>query len=101
MQRISEDELRKMIVAAEAKRLKTGLALRLDGTGLRKSREASEKMMSQWLRDSGLDLDKLRALHNQRSAELESLVARRQKEALRLAARQKKKLHAELAAQSK
>jgi hypothetical protein len=101
MQRISEVELRKMIVGAEAKRLKTGLSLRLDGTRLRKSREASEKMMSQWLRDSGLDPEKLRALHEQRSAEWESLVARRKKEALRLAARQKKKLHAELAAQSK
>jgi hypothetical protein len=51
------------------------------------------------MRDSGLDLDKLHALHAQRDTELQRLVARHKKEVLRLAAQRKNKLA--IAAQGK
>lgn len=99
MKKISINDLRKTIKAAEAERLKIRAPFRPQGPKLEKTRKAAEAMISRWMRDSGLDLDKLQALNKQRDAELQRLVARNKKEALRLVAQRKNKLA--IAAQGK
>ena len=103
MKKISMAALKKAIVAVEAERLKQPVALRLDRaqySNLQKTRRASEKMLSGFLREAGLDLKKFQALQEQRSAELERVVARQKTDALRRASRQKDTLHSSIVAQS-
>jgi hypothetical protein len=92
MKKISVSELKKTILAAEAERLKIRLPFRPEGAKLDRTRKVAGTMMSRWMKDSGLDLDKLQALHEQRDTELQRLAARNKKEALRLVARRKNKL---------
>jgi hypothetical protein len=91
MKRISVNELKKTIKAAEAERLKIGLPFRPEGAKLQRNRRAAETMMSRWMRDSGLDLEKLQAAHEQSDAELQRLAATHKTETLRLVARRKNK----------
>ena len=99
MKKISVSELKKTILAAEAERLKIRLPFRAGGAKLDRTRKAAETMTSRWMKDSGLDLDKLRALHEQRDTELQRLADSHKKEALRLVGRRKNKLG--IAAQGK
>jgi hypothetical protein len=99
MKKISVSELKKTILAAEAERLKIRLPFRPEGAKLDRTRKAAERMTSRWMKGSGLDLDKLQALHEQRDTELQRLAATHKKEGLRLVARRKNKL--EITAQGK
>jgi hypothetical protein len=104
MKKISTAELKKAILALEAERLKHPAAFRPDRAQratLQKSHRASEKMVSGFLKEAGLDLKKFQALQEQRSVELERMVAKHKAEALRLASQRKDTLQSSIAAQSK
>lgn len=104
MKKLSAAELKKAILAVEAERSKYPAEFRPDRAqraSLRKSRQASEKMVSGFLKQAGLDLGKLRTLREQRSAELERMVAQHKKQALRLASQRKDTLYSSVAARSK
>jgi len=90
MTKISLNNLRKAIKTAEANRLKLQLPFRPKSPKLDKSRKAAESAISNWMTASGLDLNRLQTMHEQRDAELLRLAAAHKKEALRLAAQQKK-----------
>jgi hypothetical protein len=99
MKKISAAELKKAILAVEAERLKHAASFRPDRAQratLQKSRRASEKIVSGFLKEAGLDLKKFQALQEQRSAELERMVAQHKKEALRLAAHRKQTLYSSI-----
>ena len=103
MKKISKAELKKAILAVEAERLKHPATFRPDRAQralLQKGRKASEKMVSAFLRKAGLDMKQFRALQQQRSVELERMVAKHKAEALRRAAQQKDTLYSSIAAQS-
>jgi hypothetical protein len=104
MKRISTAELKKAIVAVEAARSKHPAKFRADRAQratLQKSRQASDKMVSGFLKEAGLDLKKFQALQEQRSVELERMVAQHKADALRLAKQRKDTIHSSIAAQSK
>lgn len=104
MKRISTAELKKAIVAVEAERSKHPAKFRADRgqrAALQKSRQTSDKMVSGFLKEAGLDLKKFQALQEQRSVELERMVAQHKADALRLAKQQKDTIHSSIAAQSK
>src|SRR6185503_14176701 len=104
MKKISTAELKKAILAVEAERAKHPAAFRPDRAQratLQKSRQASDKMTSGFLKEAGLDLKKFQALQEQRSVELERMVAQHKTDALRLAKQRKGTLHSSIAAQSK
>ena len=104
MKKISTAELKKAILAVEAERLKHPATFRPDRAQcatLRKSRRESEKMVSGFVKEAGLDLKKFRALQEKRGAELERMVAKHKAEAVRLASRRKDTLYSSIAAQSK
>ena len=102
MNKISMATLKKAIMAVEAERAKQPVALRPDSAQrsiLDKNRRASEKMVAGFLTQAGLK--KFQALQEQRSAEMERIVAKQKTDALRRASRQKDTLHSSIAAQSK
>jgi hypothetical protein len=104
MKKISTAELKKAILAVEAERLKHPAPFRPDRAQratLQKSRQASDKMVSGFLKEAGLDLKKFQALQEQRSAELERMVAQHKADALRLASQRKGTRFSSIAAQSK
>ena len=104
MMKISKAELKKAILAVEAARLQHPAMFRPDRAQratLQKSRRASEKMVSGFLREAGLDLRKFQAQQEQRSVELERMVAKHKTEALRRASQQKDTLHSSIVEQSK
>ncbi len=104
MKKISTAELKKAILAVEAERLKHPAAFRPDRAqraALQKSRRASEKMVSGFLKEAGLDLKKFQAMQEKRSAELERMVARHKAETLRLASQRRDTLYSSITAQSK
>jgi hypothetical protein len=104
MKKISTAELKKAILAVEAERLKHPAAFRPDRAQratLQKSRKASDKMASGFLKDAGLDLKQFQALQEQRGAELERMVAQHKADALRLASQRKGTRFSSIAAQSK
>jgi hypothetical protein len=79
MKTISETALKKAIIAAEAERAKHPVALRPDRAELarmRKARQASEKMVGEFVAQAGLDMKQLRAVQEQRNAEIDRLVQR-------------------------
>jgi hypothetical protein len=102
MSKISTAELKKAIFAVEAERSKHPVAFRPDRAQratLQKSRKVSDKMVSGLLKEAGLDLRKFQALQEQRSLELERMVAKHKTEALRFARQRKGALHSSVAAQ--
>jgi len=104
MKTISTAELKKAILAVEAERLKHPAPFRPDRAQratLQKSRRASDKMVTGFLKEAGLDLKKFQALQEQRSVELERMVAKQKTDALRHAAQRKGTLYSSVAAQSK
>ena len=104
MKKISTAELKKAILAVEAERAKHPARFRPDRAQratLNKRRQASDKMASGFLKEAGLDLKKFQALQEQRSVELERMVAQHKTDALRLAKQRKDTLHSSIAAQSK
>jgi hypothetical protein len=104
MKKISTAELKKAILAVEAERLKHPAAFRPDRAQratLQKTRQASEKMVSGFLRKAGLDLRQFQAPQEKRGAELQRMVAQHKADALRLAAQRKNTLYSSIAGQSK
>jgi hypothetical protein len=104
MKKISEAALKKAILAVEAERLKNPPAFRPDHAQqatLQKSRRALDKMVSGFLSDAGLDIRKFQALQEQRSVELERMVAKHKADALRRASRQKDTLQSRVLEQTK
>ena len=104
MKTISTAELKKAILAVEAERSKHPAAFRPDRAqraALQKSRRESDKMVSAFLKEGGLDLGKFQALQKRRSAEQERMVARHKADALRLASQRKAAVHSSVAAQGK
>jgi hypothetical protein len=103
MTKISEAALKKAILAVEAERSKNPPAFRPDRTqraALQKGRRKSEQMASAFLREAGLDLKKFQVLQEQRSVQLERMVAQHKTEAVRRAAKQKGTLHSSITAQA-
>ena len=103
MRKISEAALKKGILAVEAERLKNPPAFRpnrLQRAALEKGHRESEEMVSAFLREAGLDLRKFQALQEQRSAELERMVAQHKADAVRRAANQKHTLQSSITAQA-
>lgn len=89
MKATSTAELKKAILAVEAERLKHPAAFRPDRAqraALQKSRRESDKMVSAFLKESGLDLKKFEALQKRRGAEQERMADKHKAAALRLAA---------------
>jgi hypothetical protein len=104
MKKISTAELKKAILAVEAERAKHPAKFRADRAQratLQKQRQASEKMVSGFLKEAGLDLKKFQATQEQRSVELERMVAKHKADALRLASQRKGTLYSSIDAQSK
>jgi hypothetical protein len=104
MKRISTAELKKSILALEAERAKHPAPFRPDRAQratLQKSRQASDKMVSGFLKEAGLDMKKFQKLQEQRSTELERMVAQHKVDALRLAKQRKGTRFSSIAAQSK
>jgi hypothetical protein len=104
MKKISTAELKKAILAVEAERSKYPPKFRPDRAQratLQKGHRASEKMMTGFLKEAGLDLKKFQVMQEQRNAELERMVAKHKSEALRLASKRKDTLYSSIAAQSK
>ena len=100
--KISPAAIKKAILAVETERMKHPAAFRADRAQralLQKSRRESEKMLSGFLREAGLDLKKLQAQQQRRGAELERMVAKQKADAVRLAAQRKDPLHSSVAAQ--
>jgi hypothetical protein len=103
MRKFSEAALKKAILAHETERLKHGSAFgagRSELGALRKNRQAAEKLLSQFLRNAGLDLNGLRELNEQRSAETSRLVERNKTDTIKLASQRKGASYSELAARS-
>ncbi len=104
MRTISNAALKKAIIAVEAERAKQPAALmpgRAELSGLRKSRQASDKVVAGLMKKAGLDPKALQALQEERSGALERLVAKQKSDALRRVARQKDTLHSSIVVQSK
>lgn len=104
MKKIPKAEIKKAILAVEAERLKHPVVFRPDYAKyptLRSSRRASEKMVSEFLREAGLDTKKFEALQRQRSGELQRIVDKHKTDALQRASRQKDTLHSSILAQSR
>src|SRR5262245_39297580 len=104
MKKISEASLKKAILAEEAEGLKNPPTFRPDRAQratLQKSRRALDKMVSGFLRDAGLDIKKFQALQEERSVELERMVAKHKADALRRASRQKDTLQSSIVEQTK
>jgi hypothetical protein len=103
MKRFSKAELKKAILAVEAERLKHPIAFRpspAQERRLQRNRDASERMVSEFLKGAGFDLEKFQALQDQRATELERMVAKDKEAALRRASRQKDTLHSSILKQS-
>jgi len=103
MKKISKTELKKAILAVEAERSKHPVAFRPDPAqhpGLHKSRQASENMLSGFLREAGLDVEKFQARQEQHRMQLERAVGKHKADALRRASRQKDTLHSSILEQS-
>ncbi|WP_447984063.1 hypothetical protein [Nitrospira sp. Nam74] len=104
MKKISKADIKKAILAVEAERLKQPVVSRPDYAKYPKlvsSRRASERMVSEFLRNGGLDTKKFEALQVQRSAELQRIVGKHKADALQRASRQKDTLHSSILEQSK
>ena len=104
MKKISTAELKKAILAVEAERLKHPATFRPDRAqraALQKSRKASEKIVSGFLKKAGLDKKNFQALQEQRGVKLERMIAKHKTDALRLASRQKDTLFSSIATRSK
>jgi len=104
MKEISTAELKKAILAVEAERAKHPAPFRPDRAqraALKKNSQASDKMVSAFLKEAGLDLKKFQALQEQRGAELERMVAQHKADALKLASQRKGTRFSSIAAQSK
>lgn len=104
MKNISTAELKKAILAAEAEQAKHPAPFRPDRAqraALKKKSQASDKMVSAFLKEAGLDLKKFQALQEQRGAELERMVAQHKADALKLASQRKGTRFSSIAAQSK
>jgi hypothetical protein len=104
VKKISEAALKKAILAVEAERSKHTGAFRPDRAQratLQKSRRGLDKIVSGFLREAGLDIEKLQALAEQRGVELERMVAKHKADALRGASRQKDTLQSSIVQQSK
>jgi hypothetical protein len=101
MTKISKAAFKKAILAVETERLKHASAFgahRSELGALRKNRRASEKILSEFLRNAGLDLNRLRALNKERSAELDRLIERHKADAIKLAARRRRVSYSNIAA---
>ncbi len=103
MRKISDAALKRAIVAVEAERLKHPVDLRVDRAQqalLQSGRRASEKMMSAFLRQAGMDVKELEAAHAKRTEALERIVAQQKADAVRLASGRKDTIHSSIVAQS-
>jgi hypothetical protein len=100
MKMISKAEVKKAILAMEVQRagFRPDAAQRAK---MQKSRRASEKMVSDFLRESGLDMKKFEALQRQRGIERERIVAKDKAEALRRAPKLRDTPHSGIFEQSK
>jgi hypothetical protein len=99
----TKTELKKAILAVEAERSKHPVAFRQDPAQdprLQKSRQASENMLSGFLREAGLEVEKFQALQEQHSMQLERIVEEHKTDALRRASRQRDTLHSSILEQS-
>lgn len=104
MKKISKAEIKKAILAVEAERLKHPVVFRPDYAKYPKllsGRRASEKMVSEFLREAGLDMKKFEALQEKRSVERQRIVDKHKTDALQRASRQKDALHSSILEQSK
>lgn len=104
MMQISKAALKKAIVAVESERARQPVAFQPDRTQLsvlQKSRKASDKAVSGFLSQAGLNLKAFQTLQGERSAVLDQFVAQQKADALRRAAKQKGTLHSSIVAQSK
>ncbi len=102
--KISKAELKKAILAVEAERLKHPVVFRLNSAQYPKllsSRRAKEKLVSEFLREAGLDTKKFEALEEQQSAEQERIIDKHKADALKRASRQNDTLHSTILEQSK
>jgi hypothetical protein len=103
MKKISKADLKKAILAVEAERAKYPVAFRPDRghhPTLDKSRRGSEKMVTGFLREAGLDIEKFQARQEHHNVQLERLVAKHKTDALRRASRSKAALHSSIAEQT-
>jgi hypothetical protein len=100
MKKITTAQLKKAILTVEAERLKHPQKFRPDRgqrATLQKGRQASEKMLTGFLKQAGLDLKQLQALQEKRGAELERMVAKHKAEALKVASKHKGTLYSSTA----
>ncbi len=92
MKKITKAGLKKALTRAAAQRSQQLSAFRPNDAQrarLHRSRLASEKMFSGFLKAAGLDLKKFQTVQGQHSALQQRLVERQKRDALRYAARQK------------
>jgi hypothetical protein len=104
VKKFSTAEFKKAILAVEADRLKHPAAFRpspAQRVALNKNRRASEKMLHGLLKKAGLDLEAFQALQQQRTRELERLVAKHKADAIKLASQRKDTLNSSIAAQTR
>jgi hypothetical protein len=104
MKKISPAQLKKSILAVEANRAKYPQRFGPDRgqrARLQKSRQASDKMLAGFLKQSGLDLKNLQANEEKRGAELKRMVAKHKADALKVASRRKGTLYSSVTAQNK
>lgn len=100
---ISQEEMKKAILAVEAERQKHPPRFRPDRAqraALLKGRKDAEKAVTASLTKAGMDLKKFKTLQEKRSAELERMVARHKAEAIKLSTQRKDTLYSSIAAQS-
>jgi hypothetical protein len=99
VKRITKAELKKTLTKAAAQRANQLSGLRTNDAQraqLQRSRLASEKLLSEFLTGTGLDLKKLQTAQGQQSALQERLVERQKNAALRSATRNKGRLQASI-----
>lgn len=103
MKKISVAALRRAIVAVEAERLKHPVELQFDRAQaalLTRGRRESHKMVSAFLRRSGIDAEALEAAQAARSDALERIVAQQKADAIKRAGAKMDTVHSSIAAQS-
>ena len=104
MQKISRTAIKKAILAVEAERARhpaKARPYRAQHAFLQKNRRASETMASRLLKEFGVDMQKLQELREQRSVELERIVASHKVDALHTASQHKDTLRSSIVEQSK
>jgi hypothetical protein len=104
MAKIGKGELKRALIAAEAKRSKYQDALQSDldkHPKLLSSRRAGEKLFAEFFREAGLDAKKLGTLQKKHSAELQGFLQKQRAEAIKRASGVKDTVHSSILSQSK